>query len=86
LYHGTAAHFLASIQQHGLLRGRRNYVHLSPNEEIARKVGARHGEAVVLVVEAGKLHTAGFTFYRSANGVWLIDHVPAAYLYFPAEG
>ncbi len=23
---------------------------------------------------------AGHVYYRSANGVWLTDHVPAAYL------
>jgi len=26
------------------------------------------------------LHADGATFYRSANGVWLVDHVPAEYL------
>jgi putative RNA 2'-phosphotransferase len=26
------------------------------------------------------MHRAGFVFYRSANGVWLIDHVPPEYL------
>jgi putative RNA 2'-phosphotransferase len=82
LYHGTATRFHASIQQHGLLRGKRDYVHLSPDEDTARKVGARHGEPLVLVVKAGEMHAAGFVFYRSANGVWLIDHVPPEYLTF----
>jgi putative RNA 2'-phosphotransferase len=80
LYHGTAARFLASIQQKGLLRGKRDYVHLSPDESTARKVGARHGEPIVLVVKAGQMHAAGFTFYCTANGVWLTQHVPPAYL------
>lgn len=84
LYHGTATRYLESIRQKGLLRGRRDYVHLSPDEETARQVGARHGKALVLVVKAGEMHAAGFVFYRSANGVWLIDHVPVEYLYFPA--
>ena len=82
LYHGTATRFLESIRQQGLLRGRRDYVHLSPDEETARKVGARHGEAIVLVVKAAEMHAAGFVFYRSANGVWLSDHVPPEYLTF----
>jgi RNA:NAD 2'-phosphotransferase (TPT1/KptA family) len=30
------------------------------------------------------MHTAGFTFYCAANGVWLTDHVPVEYLDFPA--
>jgi putative RNA 2'-phosphotransferase len=84
LYHGTATRFVASIRQKGLLRGRRDYVHLSPDEMTARKVGARHGEPLVLVVNAGQMHAAGFTFYRAANGVWLTDHVPVEYLKFPA--
>jgi putative RNA 2'-phosphotransferase len=64
----------------------RDYVHLSPDEATARKVGARHGEPLVLVVNAGQMHAAGFIFYRAANGVWLTDRVPPAYLHFPAEG
>jgi putative RNA 2'-phosphotransferase len=80
LYHGTATRFAESIRQHGLLRGKRDYVHLSPDTETARKVGSRHGEALVLVVNAGEMHAAGYIFYRSANGVWLIDHVPSEYL------
>ncbi len=86
LYHGTATRFLASIRHKGLLRGKRDYVHLSPDEGTARKVGARHGEAIVLMVKAREMQTAGFTFYHSANGVWLTDHVPVAYLQIPVEG
>jgi putative RNA 2'-phosphotransferase len=79
LYHGTATRFLAAIRQHGLLRGKRDYVHLSPDEATARQVGARHGEPIVLVVKAGEMHAAGFTFFRSANGVWLTGYVPSEY-------
>lgn len=80
LYHGTAARFLDSIQQQGLLRGKRDFVHLSPDEATARKVGARHGEPVVLTVDAGQMQADGFTFYRAANGVWLTLYVPREYL------
>jgi putative RNA 2'-phosphotransferase len=80
LYHGTATRFIEAIRQKGLLRGRRDYVHLSPDEATARKVGARHGEPVVLVVKAGEMQAAGFVFYRAANGVWLTDYVPSEYL------
>lgn len=86
LYHGTATRFIESIRQKGLLRGRRDYVHLSADEATARKVGARHGEAVILGIRAGEMHMAGVRFYRSANGVWLTDHVPVEYLDFPVEG
>jgi putative RNA 2'-phosphotransferase len=80
LYHGTATRFLDSIQQQGLLRGQRDYVHLSPDAITAHRVGARHGEPIVLVVQAGQMHSDGFTFYCAANGVWLTLYVPREYL------
>jgi putative RNA 2'-phosphotransferase len=83
LFHGTASRFLESIRAQGLLRGKRQHVHLSPDELIATKVGQRHGKPVVLQVLAGQMHQAGRPFFRSANGVWLTEHVPAEYLVFP---
>lgn len=83
LFHGTAARFLDSIRQTGLEKRKRQYVHLSPNEETAVKVGVRHGKPVVLRVLTGKMTADGFVFYRSANGVWLTDSVPVSYLEFP---
>jgi len=80
LYHGTADQFAAAIRRDGLLPRRRTHVHLSPDEETARRVGARHGRPVVLVVDAGRLHGDGHLFYLSANGVWLTDRVPPAYI------
>jgi putative RNA 2'-phosphotransferase len=80
LYHGTARRFLDSIRQHGLIAKGRQYVHLSADEVTAIKVGRRHGEPIVLVVNAGQMRQAGLKFYRSANGVWLTDRVPVEYL------
>ncbi len=80
LYHGTVERFLAPILAEGLKKGRRHHVHLSGDVETARKVGARRGRPVVLRVDARKMHEAGFRFFRSANGVWLTDAVPAAFL------
>lgn len=80
LYHGTATRFLASIRQQGLLKGARHHVHLSADVETATRVGQRHGPPVVLTVNAAAMQQAGYTFYLSANGVWLIEHVPPDYL------
>ncbi len=80
LYHGTAEYVLASILKGGLLKMRRHHVHLSPDVATAVKVGSRHGKAVVLTVAAGKMAGNGFRFFVSANGVWLVDHVPPEYL------
>jgi putative RNA 2'-phosphotransferase len=80
LYHGTAAHNLESIRAGGLNKGGRHHVHLSPDVETARKVGRRHGEPVVLAIDAAAMGRDGCVFYCSANGVWLVDAVPPMYL------
>lgn len=80
LYHGTADRNLESIRRDGLLKGRRHHVHLSSEEATARNVGQRHGRPVVLRVRAGEMGRAGLAFYVSANGVWLTETVPPAYI------
>ncbi|MBX9623145.1 MAG: RNA 2'-phosphotransferase [Gemmataceae bacterium] len=85
LYHGTATRFLPSIRATGLRPGSRQHVHLSADETTAATVGRRHGEPVVLVVRAGEMAAAGFPFYRSVNGVWLTERVPAEFLTFPGS-
>lgn len=80
LYHGTARRTLGSIMRKGLQPGRRQFVHLSSDIDTAREVGRRHGRPVVLVVEAGRMHDAGFLFYLSESGIWLTRAVPPEYL------
>lgn len=80
LYHGTVPAALGSIAARGLLRGRRHHVHLSPDAASARRVGARRGSPVVLTVDAEAMSEAGRPFFRSVNGVWLTEHVPARFL------
>jgi putative RNA 2'-phosphotransferase len=80
LYHGTVERFLPSILEEGLVRGKRHHVHLSKDVETARKVGSRRGNPVILTVDAGRMQRDGRKFYRSANGVWLTNSVPPAYL------
>lgn len=80
LYHGTPERFVASIRATGLNKGQRHHVHLSPDPETATKVGRRRGRPVVLKVRSGDMHQVGYVFYRSANGVWLVDHVPPQFI------
>ena len=82
LYHGTAERFLLSIKRQGLVRGRRHHVHLSEQEETATAVGRRYGRPVVLKVASGEMHGCGHLFFRSANGVWLTEHIPVRYITF----
>jgi len=85
LFHGTVASVLAMIRERGLLKMARHHVHLSPDRETARLVATRRGAAVILEVAAGRMHRDGHVFYRSANGVWLVEHVPPDYLSIPAD-
>jgi len=80
LYHGTGSKFVASILQSGLRKKKRHHVHLSPDEETARKVGGRHGPPVIFEVQAMQMQEDGHEFFISDNGVWLTDQVPPQYL------
>jgi putative RNA 2'-phosphotransferase len=82
LYHGTPERFLESIRATGLNKGQRHHVHLSPDPQTATKVGQRRGRPVVLTIRSGEMHRQGHVFYRSANGVWLVDHVPVRFIEF----
>jgi putative RNA 2'-phosphotransferase len=80
LYHGTGHRTAETIETSGLLKMARHHVHLSPDVATARKVGARHGKPVIFAVASGAMQRAGHSFYVSANGVWLVEHVPPEYL------
>ena len=83
MYHGTAVRFLESIRQRGLQKMERHDVHLSAETKLTLQVGGRHGKPVLLTIRAGDMHRAGFVFRCSANGVWLVDHVPPQFIEFP---
>lgn len=80
LYHGTATRFLDSIQKEGIIKGSRQYVHLSKDKETATKVGSRHGKVIVLTIMTGKMYQDGILFYQAENGVWLTDYIDAKYI------
>lgn len=80
LYHGTGEKYCASIEAQGLIPKSRLYVHLSADYDTAIKVGKRHGKAVVYIIDAARMHTEGYSFYRSVNGVWLTKAVPYKYI------
>jgi putative RNA 2'-phosphotransferase len=80
LFHGTAEHVVDAILREGLRPMRRHHVHLSTDVETATRVGGRHGRAVVLEVDAGRMAADGHAFSVSDNGVWLTDAVDPRYL------
>ncbi|WP_341527761.1 RNA 2'-phosphotransferase [Nostoc sp. UHCC 0302] len=80
LYHGTGHKSVESIMQAGLCKMSRHHVHLSKDIATAETVGARHGKPKVFIVDAAAMSQAGYSFYCSDNGVWLVDSVPPQYL------
>ena len=83
LYHGTAAKYLSSILEKGIEKRSRQYVHLSDTYDTAVNVGKRHGNPVVIEINAKMMFNDGYKFYLSENKVWLTDYVPIKYLIRP---
>ena len=80
LWHGTAEKYEESIDAHGLVPKSRLYVHLSADRDTAIKVGTRHGNPVLYLVDSAAMQKDGVEFYLSVNGVWLVRCVPTKYL------
>lgn len=80
LWHGTAEKYTSSIESQGLIPKSRLYVHLSSDEETAKKVGSRHGRPVIYEIDCKRMTEDGFRFFLSANKVWLTKEVPVKYL------
>lgn len=80
LFHGTGEKSVPAIEKEGLKPMSRLYVHLSVSYETARKTGQRHGKPAVFLIDAEKMYEDGIPFYLSANGIWLVKHVPPKYL------
>lgn len=79
LYHGTAARFFRAIQEAGIQKMDRQYVHLSSDFDTAMAVGRRHGIPLVITIDAQAMVRDGVKFYRSENGVWLCERVGPEY-------
>lgn len=80
LYHGTATRFSEAILRSGLERRARHHVHLTQDIGTAVSVGQRYGAPVILRIDARRMVEQGHEFRCSANGVWLVDHVPPEFL------
>lgn len=80
LYHGTATKYLKSIYDNGIIKGNRQYVHLSKDEETAINVGRRHGTPIVLFIDCKQMVLDGIKFYLSTNDVWLTNYIDHKYI------
>jgi putative RNA 2'-phosphotransferase len=80
LYHGTATRFLELIKKDGIKPMSRQYVHLSMTVEIAKTVGKRHGEPMILIINTKAMYENGYKFYLSENKIWLVEYIPKEYI------
>ena len=81
LYHGTVESNVPSIENNGLSRMKRLYVHLSADKEKAMNVASRRkGSPVIYEVSSRKMNEDGYTFYQAINGIWLTKYVPREYI------
>ena len=80
LYHGTTLKHYEKIKKEGLLKMKRNHVHLSDQIETAKQVGARHGKPIILVIDCEEMIRHNINFYLSENGVWLTEFVAPEFI------
>lgn len=80
LLHGTAKKSIAAIRANGLKKMARHHVHLTENREVASAVGKRYGKLIMLEINSEKMSEDGFIFFKTANGVWLVESVPVEYI------
>lgn len=81
LLHGTSSEVAEVVLREGLKPMRRQYVHLSVDEETAVAVGRRKSTApIILKIDAAAAHANGIVFYSGNDRVWLADAVPARFI------
>ena len=80
LFHGTAMKSYTSIIENGIMSRNRQFVHLSEDKETAISVGQRHGNPIVLEIDASKMLQDGCVFYNPKEGIWLTDLVKPEYI------
>ncbi len=82
LFHGTSPQHIEQIKNSGLLPMRRQYVHLSTNQEIALEVRKRKcRKPVLLKIDALKAHLENIIFYNGNEHIWLADAIPFNYIH-----
>jgi len=81
LFHGTTREAAKEILKKGLEPMKRQWVHLSPTEEIALDVGRRRASSpIILVVDAAQARDSRVKFYQASDKVFVCKHVPAKFI------
>ena len=86
LYHGTTQEALTAIRRDGLKAMGRQYVHMTPREDMARRVAGRHSRhTVILHIRAKDASLAGIAFFNPEQDNFLAKAVPAQFIDFDSE-
>lgn len=81
LYHGAPKRVVSAILREGLKPQSRQHVHLSGDVETAIEVGKRRDDSpTILEIDSLAMERDGLHIYKSKNGVYLADAVPAKYI------
>ena len=82
LYHGTTQEAAQAILREGLRSMKRQFVHLSTDQETARIVGLRRtNKPVILRIAALEAHYQGIHFYLGNEDIWLADPIPPTFIH-----
>ena len=74
LYHGTSKENYEKIIASGKIdMMSRNNIHLSEDIKSAIRVGKRHGDPIVIVLNAYDMYLNGINFHKVQNNTWLVD-------------
>lgn len=80
LYHGTNLKAYKGIKTEGLIRKKRQYVHLSENMETAIVVGKRIStNPIIVVIDIISARNEGIKFYTSGD-MYLADYIPPKFI------
>lgn len=81
LWYGTGEQYVPSIHQQGIVPSQgQPYVALYAEPDAACMAGLHYGDFVLYRVLSEKMEQLGYFFYLSQDGIWLTEHVPAAFL------
>lgn len=83
LYHGTAYRNKESILKNGIVKMKRQHVHLSQDIDTALNVAKRHCKndtPIIFEINSKLMSFDGYKFYLSNNDVWLTDYISTIYI------
>lgn len=86
LYHGTSADNVPSILQHGILKMRRQFVHLSSDYDWVVRFLDDKPAWTIFAIEIASALQGGVLFRKANQHVWLTHTLPPSFLVLHSHG